>query len=377
MESVGQLAGGVAHDFNNMLSVILGNVELALSAAPSESAPLVELQEIRKAAERSADLTQQLLAFARKQAVAPRVVDLNEAVAGMLRMLQRLIGENIELIWQPGEDLGVVKMDPSQLDQILTNLCVNSRDAIADVGRVTIATGNVAVTAAEVADQPDATPGEYVRLEVSDDGRGMDPETLARMFEPFFTTKGVGKGTGLGLATIYGVVRQNGGFIRATSAPGKGTAIDIHLPRHVGKDGAGLEEGGAPEEVPRGWETVLLVEDEPSIRELAASMLQALGYDVLSAATPGEALRMAGERAGVIHLLLTDVIMPGMNGRELARRLEAVRPRMKDLYMSGYTADIIASHGVLDAGTHFLQKPFTMMQLAAMLRKALDEGAEA
>ena len=377
MESVGQLAGGVAHDFNNMLSVILGNVELALSAAPTDPASRVELVEIRKAAERSAALTQQLLAFARKQAVAPRVVDLNETVEGMLRMLQRLIGENIELSWQPGEDLWAVKMDPSQLDQILTNLCVNSRDAIADVGRIAIATGNVAVTADEAADQPDAAPGEYVRLEVSDNGRGMEPETLARIFEPFFTTKGMGKGTGLGLATIYGAVRQNGGFIRATSAPGKGTSVGIHLPRHVGACGAAPSEAGASEEVPRGWETVLLVEDEPSIRELTASMLQALGYDVLSAATPGEALRMAGERAGEIHLLLTDVIMPEMNGRELARRMETARPRMKDLYMSGYTADLIACHGVLDEGTHFLQKPFTMTQLAAMLRKTLDEGAEA
>ena len=374
MESVGRLAGGVAHDFNNMLAVILGNVEMALDSMPEDQPLHAELTEVRKAAERSADLTRQLLAFARKQAVEPRMLDLNATVNGMLRMIQRLIGENVELIWRPGDDLWPVKMDPSQLDQILTNLCVNARDAIADVGRISIETSNFVLDEMAAAELADAVPGDYVRLVVGDSGSGMDKETLSHLFEPFFTTKALGKGTGLGLATIYGAVRQNNGFVLASSAPGVGTTIGVYLPSHANEPkGAGPVED-SEESLLRGRETILLVEDEESIMNLAVSMLRSLGYAVLPAATPGEALRLADEHFGKIHLLLTDVIMPEMNGRDLARKLVESQSTLKCLFMSGYTSDVIAHHGVLDEDTLFIQKPFSMKQLAAKLRKALGEA---
>ena len=371
MESVGRLAGGVAHDFNNMLAVIIGNVELLLDSAPDDSPLRAELVEIRKAAERSADLVRQLLAFARKQTVAPKIIDLNETVAGMLRMLQRLIGENVELAWKPGPGVLPVCVDPSQLDQILANLCVNSRDAIADVGQISIETANVEIDAETAAACEGARPGPYVRLSVSDTGCGMDPATLAHVFEPFFTTKAIGKGTGLGLATIYGAVRQNDGFVQAESSPGLGTRISIFLPaRSPSACGAPNDADSSP--LRRGGETVLLVEDESAIQTLATSLLSSLGYSVLAAPSPAEAIALADSHPGPIHLLLTDVIMPGMNGRDLARKLALRHPAIKCLFMSGYTADVISPHGVLDPGVCFIQKPFSLRQLSAKLREALD-----
>jgi PAS domain S-box-containing protein len=373
MESVGRLAGGIAHDFNNMLGVILGHASLAMEEV-EEAQPLrSDLEAIHLAATRSAELTKQLLAFARKQTIAPAVLDLNATVAGLLKMLERLLGENVRLAWAPGADLWQVKMDASQIDQILANLCVNGRDSIAGVGTLTIETRNVAVDAAAVAvaAEPDAAIGDYVQLVVSDTGSGMDPATLAHLFEPFFTTKVQGKGTGLGLATVYGIVKQNKGFIRVASTLGVGTSFSIDLPRYVGGPRQ-AERGGAPSARPRGHETILLVEDEPAILRLTARMLQAQGYQVLSAATPGEALRTAGEHPEGIQLLVSDVVMPEMNGRDLAKSLLATYPKLKRLFMSGYTADVIAHHGVLPEGVNFLQKPFSAEELAAAVRAALE-----
>ncbi len=373
LEAVGRLAGGVAHDFNNMLSVIIGNAELARGKLDAGKQVTGHLDEIRKASERSADLTRQLLAFARKQTVAPEVLDLNETVGGMLKMLGRLIGEEIDLAWVPGADLWPVRMDPGQIDQILANLAVNARDAIEGVGTLTIETGNATIDEAYCQTHPDFAPGRYVRLTVSDSGCGMDEQTLGQVFEPFFTTKESGKGTGLGLATVYGIVRQNEGFIHVYSEPGHGTTFRIYLPRHEGRgpDAAEPDES-QPLPAARGEETVLFVEDEPAMLQLGVEMLEDLGYRVLSAATPNEALDTAREYDGEIHLLVTDVVMPQMNGRDLAGRLRALYPGIARLYTSGYTANVIAHRGVLDEGVLFLQKPFAAPALAAKVRRALD-----
>jgi len=371
MESIGRLAGGVAHDFNNMLQAILGNVELALGEIPPDSRARESLVEIRSSAQRSADLTRQLLAFARRQTIAPRVLDLNETLEGLLKMLRRLIGEGIQLAWLPAPDLGLVKIDPSQVDQILANLCVNARDAIAEVGRITIETGNAAFDADASANHPGVAPGQYVLLAVSDDGCGMDKETQARIFEPFYTTKGVGEGTGLGLATVYGIVQQNHGFINVYSAPGKGATFKIYLPRYA-KEAFPTPTDRAPQ-IPRSCgETVLLVEDEEAILSVSRRVLQRLGYTVLAAGAPGEAIRLAAAHPGRVDLLITDVVMPEMNGRDLAKLLMLRRPDLKCLFMSGYTANVIAHHGVLDESTHFIQKPFSMEDLAAKARAVLD-----
>ncbi len=325
MESVGRLAGGVAHDFNNMLGVILGHAEMAMERAdPAEESLHSNLEEIRKAAERSANLTRQLLAFARKQTVAPKVLDLNETVASMLKMLRRLVGEDVNLVWLPGAELCPVRVDPSQVDQILANLCVNARDAIGDVGKLTIETANSTLD-----DDYCATHAEE------------------RLFEPFFTTKELGKGTGLGLATVYGIVKQNNGFINVTSEPGKGTTFEICLPRHVAANTGPAQAELLTVPVARGRETILVVEDEPAILDMTKTMLERLGYTVLTASTPGEAIRLAGAYTGVIHLLMTDVVMPEMNGHDLAKNLLTSFPALKRLFMSGYTADVIAHQGVL------------------------------
>jgi PAS domain S-box-containing protein len=373
MESVGRLAGGVAHDFNNMLSVILGQANLALMDLDSSQPLFVPLEEIRKAAERSADLTRQLLAFARRQTVAPKVLDLNQTVAGTLVMLKRIIGENIDLNWQPREELWQIKVDPSQIDQILANLCSNSRDSIAEVGKISIGTRNCTIDESYCAHNAGFLPGEYVQLAVSDDGSGMDKEVMAHIFEPFFTTKGVGKGTGLGLSTVFGAVKQNNGFINVYSEPGLGTTFTIYLPRH--RD---LVQAAAPHEepapLPKGEETILLVEDETPVLTMATMILTRQGYTVLPANSPAEAIRLAAEYAGKIALLMTDVVMPGMSGRELADHLVRINPGLKRLFMSGYTSDIIAHHGVIDEGVNFIQKPFTMADLTAKVRKVLDSG---
>jgi PAS domain S-box-containing protein len=376
MESVGRLAGGIAHDFNNMLGVILGYSELALERVEAGQPMYSALHGIQQAAQRSADLTRQLLAFARKQTVAPKVLDLNETVAGMLNMLRRLIGENINLAWLPSDSLWMIKMDPTQIDQILANLCVNARDAIGDTGKVTIETANVFVDDAYCADHAGSVPGEYVQLTVNDNGRGMDHETLSHLFEPFFTTKEMGKGTGLGLSTVYGIVKQNNGFIYVYSELGQGATFNMYLPRYVAKSER-LSESEAARPTAPGHETILLVEDEPMVLEMTAVMLKRQGYTVLPAFSPGEAIRLAREHAGEIHLLMTDVVMPEMNGRDLARNLLSLYPGLKRLFMSGYTADVIALHGVLEEGVPFIQKPFTMQGLAAKLRSVLmDRGPD-
>jgi two-component system, cell cycle sensor histidine kinase and response regulator CckA len=373
MESVGRLAGGVAHDFNNMLSVILGYAEIAIERVDPAQPLHADLVEIREAAVRSADLTRQLLAFARKQTVAPRVLNLNETVAGMLKILKRLIGEDIELDWQPGAGLWPVRMDPSQIDQILANLCINSRDAISGVGRIAIETRNVVLDEAFCSRYAGCDPGEYVLVAVSDDGRGMDQDSVARVFEPFFTSKSAGRGTGLGLATVYGAVKQNNGIIEVRSELGQGTTLSIYLPRHAGETGPARGEAGA-RTVVRGNETILLVEDEPSILKLVETVLQLEGYHVLAADTPGGAIRLAREHAGDVHLLMTDVVMPEMNGRDLAKNLLSLYPNLRCLFMSGYTADVIAHRGVLDEGVQFIQKPFSGEGLAIKVREALEHS---
>ncbi|BBO77294.1 hypothetical protein DSCW_47110 [Desulfosarcina widdelii] len=375
LEAIGVLAGGVAHDFNNMLGAIIGYAELAMQTLDSSDPVRKHFHKILDAGQRSANLTRQLLAFARKQTVEPVVLDLNEAIEGILKMLRRIIGENIELAWMPATGQCTVRMDPSQLDQILANLCVNARDAIEEVGKVTIKTGTAMFDEDSCMAFADCLPGEYVRLSVSDDGCGMDRETQDHIFEPFFTTKGIGQGTGLGMATVYGIVKQNEGFIQLTSEPGIGTTFDIYLPRQSAKaEIAGSDATG--ETIPRSrGETVLMVEDDMTMREMGLMMLQRLGYNVLPAATPGEAIRMVEKDGSDIHLFVTDVVMPEMNGRELADLLLEVRPGMKHLFMSGYTADVIAHRGVLDEGVNFIQKPFSLKDLAFKIREVLD-GSE-
>ncbi|MBN2233254.1 MAG: PAS domain S-box protein [Deltaproteobacteria bacterium] len=363
MESVGRLAGGVAHDFNNMLGVILGHAELVLEQLEPGSLLFGSLKDIRAATERSAALTRQLLAFARRQAISPRVLDLNDTMQGMLKMLRRLISENIELLWHPDPALWPIRVDPSQVDQIAANLCVNARDAIAGTGTIGIETANVSCDREYCAGHPDCMPGDYVRLTVRDDGCGIDREIVERIFEPFFTTKELGMGTGLGLSTVYGIVTQNNGFIAVNSVPGAGTAFAVHLPRYR----SGTVSAGAldvSEETTAEHETILLVENEPAILDMTGIMLRRLGYRVLPAGSPGAAIRLARAYHGKIDLLLTDVIMPEMNGRDLAAALHQSRPGLRSLFMSGYTADIIARHGVLDQHIHFIQKPFSRKEVA-------------
>jgi len=371
MEAVGRLAGGVAHDFNNMLSVISGRSELAMLHLNPEHPVRAHLLEIEEAARRSVNLTRQLLAFARQQTLAPRLLDLNEAVTNSLRMLQRLIGENIQLAWQPAEDLWPIMMDPSQLDQILANLCVNARDAIADVGTLVITTANIVLDAAICAIHEGALPGEYVQLTVSDTGCGMDSTTLAQIFEPFFTTKAIGEGTGLGLATVYGAVRQHHGFVTVSSAPGLGTTFEIYLPRHVGE----AESTPAPRPATAshgGHETILVVEDEAVVLRLTTKMLEAQGYVVLGAGSSREAVCLVKEHEGTIDLVLTDVVMPEMNGHDLVKELKVLAPHLKHLYMSGYAVNFLGDHGMIDRETSMVEKPFTMASLAAAVREALD-----
>ena len=372
MESVGRLAGGVAHDFNNMLGVILGYTEMALQEV-DPSTPLHEdLYEIYKAGKRSADITQQLLAFARKQTIQPTILDLNETIESLLKMLQRLIGEDIDLVWLPGTGLGKIKMDQSQLDQLLANLCVNSRDAIKGVGKVTVETGMVTFDEDYCANHEGSTPGVFILLSVSDDGCGMDKETINKIFEPFFTTKEVGKGTGLGLATVYGIVRQNNGFINVYSEPGDGTTFNIYLP--VYKSDIGEIKSRTVSDIPSGGnETILIVEDEALVLKLAKSMLERLGYTVLTAKATSDAIQLAEDNANKIHLLITDVVLPGMNGRDLSGHLHSLYPNIKTLFMSGYTANVIAHRGILDDGVLFIPKPFSIQNLAVKVREALEQ----
>lgn len=371
MESVGRLAGGVAHDFNNMLGVIIGHAELAFLKVNPNDSIYNNLFEIKNAAERSANLTRQLLAFARKQAIEPKVIDLNVTIEGMLKMLRRLIGEDITLEWHPKASLWNVKVDPSQIDQILANLCVNARDAIVSNGKLIIETDNVSINQYQLSLNPDFYAGNFVKISVTDNGSGIDKETLTHIFEPFFTTKEIGKGTGLGLATIYGAVKQNNGFIHVDSEVGKGTTFNIYFPQFINENNDDNLDN-KDHAIPGGNETILLVEDEPSILNLGLMMLENLGYNVLATGSSLDALRIAKERQGKIDLLLTDVIMPQMNGRELIDRMMELYPDLKFIFMSGYTSNIIAPHGVLKEGITFIQKPFTLSNLALTIRKVLD-----
>jgi PAS domain S-box-containing protein len=372
MEAIGTLAGGIAHDFNNMLGAILGYTELGMMEVNPADPIQGRLKDIQQAAQRSADLTRQLLAFARKQTVAPKVLDLNETVEGMLNMLRKLIGENIDLAWLPGKELGRIRIDPSQIEQLLANLCVNARDAIHDTGKITVETDSVTLDQKFCAAHAGCVPGRYVLLSVSDNGCGMDEKTISHLFEPFFTTKAVGKGTGLGLATVYGMVKQNNGFIDVNSQPGQGAIFEIYFPRHAAEAGRATKTD-AVQPAACGYETILLVEDEPMILDIAVNILKRQGYTVMAAATPGEAIRLAREHDGEIHLLMTDVVMPEMNGKDLANNLLSLYPKLKCLFMSGYTADVIAHHGVLNEGVDFIQKPFSVRALAVKVREVLDK----
>ncbi|RPH48714.1 MAG: PAS domain S-box protein, partial [Desulfobacteraceae bacterium] len=371
MDAIGQLAGGIAHDFNNILNIILGYSQLALMKIEKSSPLHADIQEIISAGKRSTDLIRQLLAFARKQTIAPKLLDLNDAVAGMLNMLRKLIGEDIDLLWIPAPNLLPVKMDPSQVNQIIVNLTINARDSISGVGKITIETEKAVFDKAYCAQHAGFVPGHYIMLAVSDNGCGMDKDTLEKIFEPFFTTKELGKGTGLGLATVYGIVKQNNGFINVYSDPGKGTTFKSYIPMHE-KEEMTIDEPHMHTEILTGTETVMLVEDDKALLKMSKIMLEELGYTVLTAVTPGEAIRLAGEHAGEIHLMLTDVIMPEMSGRDLQKRLSAIKPNIKYLFMSGYPANVIAYHGVLDEGVHFLQKPFQIKTMATKVREALD-----
>ncbi len=371
MEAVGRLAGGVAHDFNNLLTAISGYSDLLLVRLSAHDPVRREVEEIRKASDRAASLTRQLLAFSRRQVLQPRVLDLNAVVADMNSMVRRLIGEDIDLVVVPGAGLWRVKADPGQIEQVIVNLAVNARDAMPGGGRLTIDTSNAEVAAPSDAARLSLPPGPYAVLTVADTGEGMTAETISHIFEPFFTTKEAGKGTGLGLATVYGIVAQSGGAIDVASAPGRGTSFRVYLPRVEAE-----AEPPAPvvrgAEDHRGTETILLVEDEDAVRTLVLTILKRKGYAVLTARNGGEALLVCERHSGRIELMVTDVVMPGMGGPDLARRLSPLRPGMKTLYMSGYTDDEIVHPGDLEPGTHYIQKPFTPDALARKVREVLD-----
>ncbi|NPV87418.1 MAG: response regulator [Anaerolineae bacterium] len=374
LDSIGRLAGGVAHDFNNLLGVIIGHTETALNRFAPDEACYPIFEEIHTTARRSAELTRQLLTFARRQTVNPRVLDLNHTIENMLRMLKRLIGEDIELEWVPAPGVLKVKIDPVQVDQLLVNLLVNAREAIDGVGRVSVETHDLTLETSYCDTHIEALPGRYVMLAVSDSGRGMTRETLLHLFEPFYTTKEEEqhKGTGLGLATVYGIVKQQGGFINVYSEVGGGTTFKIYLPwadEEVEMPAALPQEGQA---FAGGSETILLVEDEEGLLELCRENLEELGYTVLAATSPVQALELARQHGGQIHLLMTDMVMPGMNGRQLAEALTQTYPHLKTLYTSGYTANVIVHHGVLEAGVHFIQKPYLFRELSAKIRQMLD-----
>lgn len=371
LESVGRLAGGVAHDFNNMLSVIRGNADLAEGEAGLPSRVKEYILEITRAADRSADLTRQLLAFARKEEVSPRLIRLNNALDGMLKMLNRLIGEDIELEWLPGKGVWSVKMDPSQLDHILVNLCVNARDAIKTDGRIAIETRNIKIDEGFCDTHPGARPGEFVMLAVRDNGEGIPKSVLPNIFDPFFTTKGRGKGTGLGLSTVYGVTRQAGGFITVYSEPGLGSVFHIYLPRVQDTDN-NRPENEKSDASPRGTETVLLVEDEVSILSMIANILEKQGYTVMSTESSVEAVELAASFNGRIDLLLTDVIMPKLNGKDLSAIIRKDRPDLRVIFMSGYTADVIHKSDIERIDGRFIQKPFSNEDLLKTIREILE-----
>jgi two-component system, cell cycle sensor histidine kinase and response regulator CckA len=376
VEAIGRLAGGIAHDFNNLLTIINGYTELLLARLPGEDRVSKDINEIRKAGQRAASLTRQLLAFSRKQILEPRVLDLNAIVVDLEKMLRRLIGEDVELKIVPASGLRRIKADPGQIEQVIMNLVVNARDAMPKGGKLTLETANVDLDETYAGRHVGVRAGAYVLLAVSDSGCGMDREAMAHIFEPFFTTKGPGKGTGLGLSTVYGIVKQSGGNVWAYSEPGLGTTLKIYLPQAEGAIERSAREGRSGRAA-RGSETILLVEDQTEVRKLVREILEMNGYTVVAASEGLEALEICKQHEGPIHLMLSDVVMPQMGGRELAGRLATHRPDMKVLYMSGYTSNAIVHHGILDPGTAFLQKPFTPDGLACKIREVLDEGSEA
>ncbi|MHB1003266.1 MAG: ATP-binding protein, partial [Thermoleophilia bacterium] len=375
IESVGRLAGGIAHDFNNSLQVILGEVELVKLEIPGNSSLRESLATIQRAAEHSANITQQLLSFARQQIIDPKALDLNKSVSDSIDLLQRLIGEDINLRWQPRARASLVMMDPVKIQQVLTNLCVNAREAISGVGNIGIVTDNVSLGADDCQNHTDFYPGDFITLEVTDDGCGMQPETLKHLFEPFFTTRGYGAGTGLGLATVYGIIKQIDGFIDVTSSAEQGSSFRIYLPLVEAAEADPGQQADSRTMASGRGETVLLVEDDTAVLELGVKILGKLGYKVIQAATPEAAIRAAEEHIDEIDFLITDVIMPGMNGRELAAGLLKLKPELKCLFMSGYTDDIITQSGILEDEIDFIQKPFSMKEIAIKLRGM--DGVEA
>ncbi len=374
MESIGRLAGGVAHDFNNMLSVILGNTEMILEDIHQHNSPTAgKLLEIKNATMRSTALVKQLLGFARKQTIDPKVIDLNTTLESMLNMIRRLIGEDIDLIFLPKEELWPVKIDRSQVDQILTNLCVNARYAIKGPGKITIETDNVQIDYNLSQDNKILNQKEFVMLSVADNGFGIEKKNLDKIFEPFFSTKPVGHGSGLGLATVYGIVRQNNGIIKVYSEMEEGTVFKLFFPRHLDVAEEGIQQTDSAYENNKGKGTILLVEDEKQILRMTTIMLERLGYKVVPAQNPAEAIRICEDNNDSdIHLLMTDVVMPEMSGRELAERLADIKPDIKCLFMSGYTADVMAHHGVLEKGVHFISKPFGKQNLARKLKEVMS-----
>ncbi len=371
MEAVGRLAGGIAHDFNNLLTVILGYTQIVSDGIPRDSLLSESTTQIKSAADRAAGITRQLLAFSRKQVLSPRVINLNDVVLNIDSLLRRLIGEDIEVFTMPANGLGSVKADPGQIEQVIMNLALNSRDAMPNGGKLTLETSNAILDDTYAHQHQPVEPGRYVMLAVSDTGLGMSPETLTRIFEPFYTTKEVGKGTGLGLSMVYGIVKQSGGYVWVYSEPNQGTTFKIYLPR-VDQPLDGTAADKKPVNVMRGTETILLVEDDPQLRQLSSSVLAHCGYNVLVASTPEEGLAICEANQKDIRLLVTDVVMPRMNGRQLAERVSRVRPNIRVLYISGYTDNAIVHYGVLDPGLWFLPKPFTLSSLVAKVREVLD-----
>jgi two-component system, cell cycle sensor histidine kinase and response regulator CckA len=372
LEAVGQLAGGIAHDFNNLLTVIRGYSELVLNRLNESDDNRPKIEEIKRAADRASTLTHQLLAFSRKQVLQPKLFDLNHLVTDISKMLRRLIGENIEMTTIIGPD-APINADPGQIEQVLMNLVVNARDAMPKGGRITVETARIEIDAAYASTHLSVQPGPYVMLAVSDTGSGMDGETRKHIFEPFFTTKEQGKGTGLGLSTVYGIVKQSGGNIWLYSEPGQGTVFKVYLPAEIESD---AQPAATPDrvELPRGTETILIVEDEPQIRNLALDCLTSYGYDVLSASNGLEALQLIESLQRPLDLVLTDVVMPKLSGRELSERISTLQPSARVLFMSGYTNDSVVNHGILDGATWFIQKPFTLESLVKRVREVLDSA---